>query len=83
MALRSVSQPFFSATQIRLNTLSACTAATQLSSHKKNITQKAVLVFHNINHHFTSAIFKIVTQHHSTLNALDALHPDCFYISLL
>ena len=29
-----------------------------------------------------ATIFKIVTQHHSTLNVLNDLHPDCFNISL-
>ena len=65
----------FSCDKIRLNTLSARTAATQLSSYKKTEHKKAVLLFHNIYHHFASTIFKIATQRHSTLNALDALRP--------
>ena len=64
-------------------TLSARTTATQLRSYKKTEQKKAVVLFHNIYHHFASTIFKIVTQRHLTLNALDALNPGCFYISLL
>ena len=63
MTKRCVSQPFFSATQIRLNTLSARTATTQLSNYKKTEHKKTKLLFHNIYHHFASTIFKIVTQH--------------------
>ena len=84
MHYNSVSQPFSSATQIRIRTLSARTAAILLDNYKTKTTDHKNQNFCYITFIAISLqkVFEMVAQHHSTLNVLNALRPDVFCIGV-